>query len=363
MMATGRRLSAITRSGVVRRRLAVAAGSLAAVSATASAFLADPPPARANGSVRQPRQQEAPAARELHPARPLAHDQRTSESGVRSELRPGDDTDGAATMDETVAAARALSETLRRRFRVGDSYVWLYRDVDGNPTSWEKYTVSGVQEEERSEGRPGFLVTIEMSTKFDEDEAYQTHHRIKADLVDNVMESPDSRDAWRIGFEFFHPDKGTWKTFGKGNNVQAFEEKFDVFSMVSAAVERAGRTTKGGAGVAEGPRDECLIPLPTVKALCATEDRNTRTASLVVQRKGAEEATRQTAELTQTERHGYTGTWYGPPSHDALSGIALYKEFPTSGHSFSLIERSTGAQTGAGVVTDAIAVVVVEAGE
>ena len=96
------------------------------------------------------------------------------------------------------------------------------------------------------------MAAIEMSTKFEEDEAYQTHHRIKADLVDHYLESSESREGWRIGFEFFASDGegGAWKTFGKGENVQAFEEKFDVFSMVAAA---AGTSRESPDGEGRGP--------------------------------------------------------------------------------------------------------------
>ena len=46
--------------------------------------------------------------------------------------------------------------------------------------------------------------------------------------------------------------------------------------------------------------------------------------------------------LTRTKRHDYTDAWYGPEDHHCLSGIALYKEFPTSRHTFSLIKMTKG---------------------
>jgi hypothetical protein len=36
----------------------------------------------------------------------------------------------------------ASVSSLEKRFRVGDYYVWLYRDVSGLPTSWERYCVT-----------------------------------------------------------------------------------------------------------------------------------------------------------------------------------------------------------------------------
>jgi len=328
-----------------------------------------------------------------------------------SKLRVDDDIDihvKVASARETIETTQAISETLRNRFKVGDSYVWLYRDVDGNPTSWEKYTVTGIEETkhnrkyedegERKRGedeRPEFVATIEMSTKFEEEAAYQTHHRIKANLIDHVLESSESQEGWRIGFEFFLGDNGdvgdvgdgdgdggAWKSFGKGDNIQAFEEKFDVFSMVSAAAAAASvitanvtKATKGGAGsYTEDPRDECLVPWTTLSAKthCDTENNpSTRSASVgvVTTKEGTSRSSTEAAEaittkqqttarLTQTKRHGYTESWYGPSNHVTLSGIALYKEFPNSKHSFSLIERTTRSASGAEVSTDAIEIIV-----
>jgi hypothetical protein len=270
------------------------------------------------------------------------------------------------TAEEAIETALAVSETLRNRFRVGDSYVWLYRDAEGNPTSWERYTITEIEEANRhnsdesetyEERRPEFVATIDMSTKFEEDEAYQTHHRIKANLIDHYLESSESREGWRIGFEFFMSDGegGIWKTFGKGDNVQAFEEKFDVFSMISAAAKTSNKSSDG----------ESQVPWTSPpKTYCDTEtDPSTRPASLGVTKtaRGSSDtkaSTKETAKLTQTKRHGYTEAWYGPSNHDTLSGIALYKEFPHSQHSFSLIERTARLEQGEEAVTDAIEVIV-----
>ena len=417
---------------MARKRLAVAvaAGSLvvsvSAATATASAFLVD------NAHRRNCPQRVKPhggssslefSSNQLHShQRPENYSSSSSSSIVQlwlseastrmwSKLRVDDDIDidfKVASARETTETAHAISETLRHRFKVGDSYVWLYRDVDGNPTSWEKYTVTGIEETKQNnckdagtgtgegeggeEKRPEFVATIEMSTKFEEDETYQTHHRIKANLIDHVLESSESQEGWRIGFEFFLSDNngdddnghgGAWKSFGKGDNVQAFEEKFDVFSMVSVAASantekarQATKATKGGAGdYTDDPRDECLVPWTlSAKTHCDSENNpSTRSASVgvVTTKEGrsrssteavaaARTRTKQhtTAKLTQTKRHGYTESWYGPSNHDTLSGIALYKEFPNSQHSFSLIERTTRTANGTEVSTDAIEIVV-----
>jgi hypothetical protein len=402
MASSSRSLSATTRTPMTRKRLAVAAGSLVAVSvATASAFLVD---TTAGNTQRHCPQRAKPGISSLGFSSNQLHSHRPEDSPsvvqlwlseaspwilstrMWSKIRADSDDDNDNDIDakvvsarETIETAQAISETLRNRFKVGDSYVWLYHDVDGNPTSWEKYTVTGIEEtkhnREREGGedeRPEFVATIEMSTKFEEDEAYQTHHRIKANLIDHVLESSESQEGWRIGFEFFlsDGDGGAWQNFGKGDNVQAFEEKFDVFSMVSAAAAVAANTakaTKGGAGdFTEDPRDECLVSwtIMPAKTHCDTDNYpSTRSASVGVTTKegrsrSTEATTKLTAKLTQTKRHGYTESWYGPSNHDTLSGIALYKEFPNGQHSFSLIERTTRTASGAEVSTDAIEVIV-----
>lgn len=359
--------------------MAAAAGSLVAFSATATAFFSD---ASAAGGAREDRRVASSAGFAVR-SRLLAHEHeplassaklRLAESSpwnasrtrARSKLSASDDVDDvAATAGEAMGTAL---ETLRNRFRVGDSYVWLYRDAEGNPTSWERYTVTGIFEESNhhnsderesdKERRPEFVATIEMSTKFEEGEAYQTHHRIKANLIDHYMESSESREGWRIGFEFFTSDGegGAWKTFGKGDNVQAFEEKFDVFSMISTTAARSSNKSSDG---------ESQVPWTSpAKTYCDTETgMSTRPASLGVTKNAmgggdAKVLAKQTAELNQTKRHGYTEAWYGPSDHDTLSGIALYKEFPRSQHSFSLIERTTRLEQGGDAVTDAIEVIV-----
>ena len=44
------------------------------------------------------------------------------------------------------ARASAPTEEAHRirceRFQVGDCWTWLYRDANGDPSSWERYTVS-----------------------------------------------------------------------------------------------------------------------------------------------------------------------------------------------------------------------------
>jgi len=190
-----------------------------------------------------------------------------------------------------------MVKTLRNRFNVGDYYVWLYKDASNQPTSWEKYTVTDVHD--------NGTVVIDMSTKFSDKDEFTTHHRMRVNLADN-LKAVDCKDNWKLcGFEYKDCDDdgeddavetANWKQFGTGENVQAFEEKFDVFNMLRhhqgvTITEKKNRTVKmNGTGL----------------------------------------------RLIRTNRHGYTDAWYAPLEHGELSGVALLKEFKE--HSFSLIE-------------------------
>lgn len=188
----------------------------------------------------------------------------------------------------------ASVKSLQDRFCAGDYYVWLYRDTNNQATSWEKYTITDVSE--------NGVVVINMSTKFSDEEEFITHHRMTVNLADN-LKAIEKKDNWKLcGFEYrdVNGDDGVatvnWKQFGVGDNVQAFEEKFDVFNMLTH-------------------------PLNLI-----TSAKETRMVKL----------NRDVTPLVRTSRHGYTQAWYAPPEHSELSGIAVLKDFKE--HSFSLIE-------------------------
>lgn len=185
-----------------------------------------------------------------------------------------------ATLPEDHAAVSRL----RTYFAAGDYYVWLYCDRDGNPTSWERYDVV------RTEPR----LVIEMSTKFDHEADYRTHHRMHVDL-DAHLRAREDRDGWRVGFEYLHPEDG-WTSFGTGENVQCFEEKFDVFALLAGEGEEGGERAEW---------DERVVRI-----------------------EGREEVLRRPA------RHAYTEAWYGAQEY---VGVAVWKEFKE--HTFRLIER------------------------
>lgn len=168
-----------------------------------------------------------------------------------------------------------------RLLRPSDQYVWLYKDKDGSPTSWGKYTV-------RDSTDDG-VVLIEMATKFSQQEEYSTHHRMRVDMTEHLASFGDRGD-WRIGFEYL--DGKNWMPFGKGDNVQAFEEKFDVFSMIHM-----------------------------------TEDDGMMMTRVV-------DVDDHELTLTRSTRHNYTEAWYAPSNHP-LAGVAVLKQFAE--HSFTLI--------------------------
>ncbi len=136
----------------------------------------------------------------------------------------------AAEWDDALRRSDGLAASvsaLQARFCEGDFYVWLYRDAAGAPTSWERYSVRRASGDDDS-------ITIEMATKFAENDDFVTHHRMTVDLAHHVL--AESREGWRIGFEYLDED-GKCTANGAGDNVQAFEEKFDVFQMLGGARE------------------------------------------------------------------------------------------------------------------------------
>jgi len=166
------------------------------------------------------------------------------------------------------------------RFEKGMYWVWLYRDPRGQPHSWERYSVC--------ESGPDAEITIEMSTRFNEDDEFNAHHRMKLSLGEYLASRLYHKD-WRFHTFQFYND-GEWCEAPFNDNVQAFEEKFDIFLM---------------------DRD---IPLP--------EDRITNAKLQLVEGFGKF----LDSHLVQTVRHGYTNTWYAHQSHQH-AGLAAFKEF------------------------------------
>merc|ERR1712216_147735 len=111
-----------------------------------------------------------------------------------------------------------------------------------------------------------------------------------------------TREEWQIRFEYLD-DHRQWTANGVGDNVQAFEEKFNIFLMLDPALL---------------PSPPGNITPPDTKDAMVNKTWTT---------------------LLQPPRHAYTKSWYAPYGH-RLAGVALQKEFDS--HSFELIAVGRG---------------------
>lgn len=213
-----------------------------------------------------------------------------SESSI---MKQGEDSFLPVRVSEAVSQkAKTLAST---RFQKGNYWVWLYRDPSGKPYSWERYSVSASSHDAQ--------VVIEMSSRFGEDEKYNTHHRMKLSLGE-CLASRLYHKTWRF-HEFSYKSSGEWCEAPFQDNVQAFEEKFDVFLM-----------------------DE-EVPADSIQ--------NSRIQTIT----GLGEF--GPTGLVQTRRHGYTQAWYAhrPCRH---AGLAAFKDFVEehrengSHYTFELVE-------------------------
>jgi hypothetical protein len=193
--------------------------------------------------------------------------------------------------ESTWQQAKALSAT---RFQKGNFWVWLHRSPSGEPYSWERYTVCETGDDD---------VVIEMSSRFSQEDGYSAHHRMKLSLSD-CLAAKAYHQTWRF-HEFFFKHEGEWCEAPFNDNVQAFEEKFDVFLM--------GRDT---------PSTSTTKVLPD--AMVMPGDMGP-------------------TGLVQTKRHGYTNAWYAHHQHQH-AGLAAFKEFTDDhqedgrSYTFELIE-------------------------
>ena len=191
------------------------------------------------------------------------------------------------------AATRAVATAngiCNSRFRQGDFFVWLYRDERGRPSSWERYTVRAGD---------GDTLVLDMASKFEAGEPYNTHHRMRFRLANNLL-ARESCKQWSFD-EFAFSQDGAWLKAPHRDNVQAFEEKFNVFLMPP------------------------VLPLP------ANVMRSRRWG---VPALGGDVAT-----LVQSSRHAYTNSWYIREPR-RLAGVAGFKAFSESvggSYTFELI--------------------------
>jgi hypothetical protein len=195
----------------------------------------------------------------------------------------------------TSATWQKAKELASARFQKGNYWVWLYRDPSGQPWSWERYSVKEVNRDGE--------ITIEMSSRFRNDDEYNAHHRMKFSLGE-CLAARLYHKSWRFRDFSFLRD-GEWCDAPFNDNVQAFEEKFNVLLM-----------------------DEAI---PT--------NQITKERSQLVEGLGTFEESR----LVQTARHSYTNSWYAHRGHEQ-AGLAASKTFADehaeNGHhyAFELIE-------------------------
>ena len=172
----------------------------------------------------------------------------------------------------SASVSRRQSEARRirsERFQPGDWWLWLYRDAKGEVSSWERYTVSTAR---------GSDLEIELASKFDENAPFTAHHRMRLNLED-ALGAPEAKSDWQLR-RFDYLDGIYWRVAPHRDNTQAFEEKFDVFSMRSAASVTATRSQQEVAALGR-------------------------------------------SDLYQSRRHEYTGAWYVRAPH-RHSGCLLY---------------------------------------
>lgn len=204
-------------------------------------------------------------------------------------------------------------EMLHQRFGRGDSYTWAYRRTkDGIViTSWERYTVAQVDYPH---------LVMEMASKFQAQDPFQTHHRMILHIEQHLHAVDTEKDWALVAFEYkddtndttsSHGNNSQWHQLGQGQNVQAFEEKFNLFLMPHA---------NGTGG---------LVQEPTLIKRAITI-YNSSSLSMIA------------ATITRPLRHLYTQSWYACQP-DELAGIAIWKDFGE--YTFALLERERNGVT------------------
>jgi hypothetical protein len=225
-------------------------------------------------------------------------------------------------------------EMLHSRFRQGDTYTWVYRHKkkDGIITSWERYTVAQVDYPH---------IILEMASKLNDDvlEQFQTHHRMILNIEQHLQAVSSEKDWTLVAFEYYdykdldstsnRDDSSSgsssssngsskspqWHKLGQGQNVQAFEEKFNLFLM------QPPHANYDTGGLSQEPATTTIIQLPITIFNCSSSASST----IIIP-----------ATITRPLRHLYTQSWYAC-SPDALTGIAIWKDF--GDYTFALVER------------------------
>ena len=121
------------------------------------------------------------------------------------------------------AVSRTTAQSIcQARFALGNWWTWTYRDAQGGPSSWERYTVVAVADT---------TLVIEMASKFEDADPFRAHHRMTLDVAESLAARSGS-GQWALRRFSFRDADDAWRTAPHRDNVQVFEEKFDCFAML-----------------------------------------------------------------------------------------------------------------------------------
>ena len=138
-----------------------------------------------------------------------------------------------------------------------------------------------------------------MASKLELNDEYKTHHRYTVNLEQQLNAVYDKKDWNLTKFEYMDSENMLWKKGGDGTNVQAFEEKFNVFAVSSNPFQRN------------------LQRMMSRKI----DDNHYENREVTVSR---------------PPRHSYTQAWYGHAPF-SLAGVAIFKDFGE--YTFTLFEQ------------------------
>ena len=109
------------------------------------------------------------------------------------------------------AVSRTTAQSIcRSRFALGNWWTWTYRDAQGVPSSWERYTVVAAADT---------TLVIEMASKFEEADPFYAHHRMTLDVADSLA-ARGSRSQWAFRRFSFRAADDEWRTAPHRDNVQ-----------------------------------------------------------------------------------------------------------------------------------------------
>ena len=109
------------------------------------------------------------------------------------------------------AVSRKTAQSIcRSRFALGNWWTWTYRDAQGVPSSWERYTVVAAADT---------TLVIEMASKFEEADPFYAHHRMTLDVADSLA-ARGSRSQWAFRRFSFRAADDEWRTAPHRDNVQ-----------------------------------------------------------------------------------------------------------------------------------------------